>query len=89
MGKIPFFNLSEQTGTIRAEVDAAIAEVIDNTAFVLGPALDAFEMEIRHFAESMRLAGGTIQGIGNIQVFNAHGDEDYQEKLMLDYLYHA
>lgn len=40
---IPFFHLKEQTNAIRAEVDAAIAEVIDNTAFVLGPALGRFE----------------------------------------------
>ena len=57
MGKIPFFNLSEQTGTIRAEVDAAIAEVIDNTAFVLGPALDAFEKDFAEFCGSKYCAG--------------------------------
>ena len=40
MSKIPFFNLSEQTNAIRAEVDQAISGVIDNTAFVLGPGLE-------------------------------------------------
>lgn len=43
MGTIPFFNLSAQTEGLRAEVDAAIAKVIDNTAFVLGPGLEEFE----------------------------------------------
>ncbi|MDD3642365.1 MAG: DegT/DnrJ/EryC1/StrS family aminotransferase [Candidatus Krumholzibacteria bacterium] len=40
---IPFFHLKEQTNAIRAQIDKSIAAVIDDTAFVLGPALGRFE----------------------------------------------
>lgn len=48
MNNIPFFSLREATAKVRGEVDEAIAEVIDNTSFVLGPVLERFE---RAFAD--------------------------------------
>ncbi|MCK4538561.1 MAG: DegT/DnrJ/EryC1/StrS family aminotransferase [Candidatus Krumholzibacteria bacterium] len=57
MGKIPFFNLSEQTQTIRAEVDAAIEKVIDKTAFVLGPGLEEFEANFADYCGTKYCAG--------------------------------
>ncbi len=59
MSKVPFFNLSEQTGKIRAEIDVAISEVIDNTAFVLGPALDRFEKDFSDFCGTRFCAGAS------------------------------
>jgi dTDP-4-amino-4,6-dideoxygalactose transaminase len=43
--QIPFLDLKAQMEPIRAEVDAAIADVLDNTAFILGPAVADFEAE--------------------------------------------
>jgi dTDP-4-amino-4,6-dideoxygalactose transaminase len=43
--RVPFLDLKAQLASIRAEVDAAIAEVLDNTAFILGPAVAQFEEE--------------------------------------------
>ena len=43
--QIPFLDLKAQMEPIRGEVDAAIAEVLDNTAFILGPAVADFEAE--------------------------------------------
>lgn len=57
MDKIPFFNLSEGTQKIRAEIDEAIARVIDNTAFVLGPELERFEEEFAAYCEARYGAG--------------------------------
>ncbi len=57
MGKIPFFNLGEQTNAIRAEIDQAISGVIDNTAFVLGPGLEEFEEAFAAFCGAGYCAG--------------------------------
>ena len=40
---IPFLDLKEQYQRIKPEIDAAIAEVVDSTHFVLGPQVAAFE----------------------------------------------
>jgi dTDP-4-amino-4,6-dideoxygalactose transaminase len=57
MSKIPFFNLSEQTSAIRAEVDKALSSVIDNTAFVLGPGLEEFEEAFAAYCGATYCAG--------------------------------
>ncbi|MGA7571378.1 MAG: DegT/DnrJ/EryC1/StrS family aminotransferase [Candidatus Aquilonibacter sp.] len=46
--RVPYLDLGAQHTPIKEELLAAIGEVIDSNAFVLGPAVDAFE---RHFAE--------------------------------------
>ena len=43
--QIPFLDLKAQMEPIRGEIDAAIADVLDNTAFILGPAVSDFETE--------------------------------------------
>ena len=45
---VPFVDLKKQYQTIKPEVDAAIASVIENTNFILGPQVAAFE---KSFAE--------------------------------------
>ena len=45
---VPFVDLKKQYQTIKPEVDAAIASVIENTNFILGPQVAAFE---KAFAE--------------------------------------
>jgi dTDP-4-amino-4,6-dideoxygalactose transaminase len=40
---IPLVDLKANLAPLRAEIDAAIAGVIDNTAFILGPAVENFE----------------------------------------------
>jgi dTDP-4-amino-4,6-dideoxygalactose transaminase len=40
--KVPFLDLKAQVNPIRAEINAAISEVIDNTAFAGGPFVDKF-----------------------------------------------
>lgn len=41
--KIPISDLKKQIEPIRAEIDAAIKEVVDNTAFILGRQVEEFE----------------------------------------------
>ena len=45
---VPFVDLKAQYQTIKPEIDAAIASVIENTNFILGPQVAAFE---KAFAE--------------------------------------
>jgi dTDP-4-amino-4,6-dideoxygalactose transaminase len=55
--KIPAHNLKQQYETIKDEIDASLRDVIDNTDFILGDAVDSFE---RHFSEFC----GTDHAIG-------------------------
>ena len=57
MGKIPFLSLREGTQQIREEIDKAIARVVDNTAFVLGPELESFEKEFATYCDASYCAG--------------------------------
>jgi dTDP-4-amino-4,6-dideoxygalactose transaminase len=45
---IPFADLQLQYQTIKGEIDAAIAAVIRDNAFIRGPYVDAFEQEFAH-----------------------------------------
>jgi dTDP-4-amino-4,6-dideoxygalactose transaminase len=47
---VPFVDLKQQYASIKTEVDAAIARVIENSSFILGPEVRAFEAA---FAEYM------------------------------------
>ena len=41
--QIPFVDLKAQYSNIKEEIDKAIQEVLDNTAFIKGPYVDHFE----------------------------------------------
>jgi dTDP-4-amino-4,6-dideoxygalactose transaminase/acetyltransferase-like isoleucine patch superfamily enzyme len=43
---VPFFDLRAQYASIRNEIDAAIARVLESQLFILGPEVEAFEKEI-------------------------------------------
>ena len=45
-GSVPLVDLGSQLATIRAEVDAALARVLNSNRFILGPEVEAFETEI-------------------------------------------
>jgi dTDP-4-amino-4,6-dideoxygalactose transaminase len=46
---VPALDLRAQYRTIRDEIDAALREVIENQAFVLGPEVSAFEAEVADY----------------------------------------
>ncbi len=59
---VPFVDLAAQFPEIRAEIDAAIAKVVDSTGFILGPEVAAFETEFAAFvgaAGAVGVASGT------------------------------
>ena len=57
MGRIPFIDLRAGTAKIRKEIDATIARIVDNTAFVLGPELEGFEGDFATYCGVKHCAG--------------------------------
>ncbi|RME62777.1 MAG: aminotransferase class I/II-fold pyridoxal phosphate-dependent enzyme, partial [Caldilineae bacterium] len=59
---IPLVDLKAQYAAIRAEVDAAIRRVVENTSFIMGPEVAAFEEAFAHFCDvphAVAVASGT------------------------------
>ena len=59
---IPFIDLAAQQAGIRGRIDAAIAEVLDSGAYVMGPKVAAFEQELAAFCgarHALSCANGT------------------------------
>jgi dTDP-4-amino-4,6-dideoxygalactose transaminase len=59
--KVPFLDLKAQYKTIKHEIDPAIQNVIDNTAFILGKSVTQFEKEFAD-AHSVKYCIGTSSG---------------------------
>jgi len=59
--QVPFLDLKVQYNSIKNEVDAAIQQVIDNTAFILGKAVSDFETDFAT-AHSVKKCFGTSSG---------------------------
>src|ERR1022692_4360702 len=59
---IPFVDLKAQYHAIKTEIDAAISHILENSQFVLGPEVAAFESEFAHYtggAHAIGLNSGT------------------------------
>ena len=59
--RIPLLDIPRQTATIRAELDAAIARVLDHGQFILGPEVRALEERVAEYCGS-RFAVGCASG---------------------------
>ncbi|MFC1510851.1 DegT/DnrJ/EryC1/StrS family aminotransferase [Candidatus Margulisiibacteriota bacterium] len=59
--KIPFVDLKAQYRSIKEEIDAAMQCVIENTSFVMGEEVEAFEKEFAQFCEA-KFAIGVSSG---------------------------
>lgn len=55
--KIPFVDLKAQYLSIKPEMDRAIQGVLDETSFILGPKLDAFERDFAAFCRAPHCVG--------------------------------
>jgi dTDP-4-amino-4,6-dideoxygalactose transaminase len=55
--KVPFLDLNAQNAPLRAEIDRAIGEVIDSSAFAGGPFVARFEEEFAAFCDCKYAAG--------------------------------
>ena len=54
---VSLVDLHQQHAVLRAEIDAAIAGVIDSGRFILGPEVQAFEAELAAACESQHAVG--------------------------------
>lgn len=54
---VPFVDLKTQYRSIQPEIDAAIREVIENAAFILGPAVERFEAEFARYLGVQHVVG--------------------------------
>lgn len=60
--KVNFFDLKQQNAEVKDEVMAEIGVIIDNNAFVFGPALEGFEREMETYCDTnyaVSLSSGT------------------------------
>ena len=70
---VPFVDLKEQYKTIKAEVDKAITNVIENTAFVGSPIIKEFESNFAEFNETKHAVGLNSGTDALILALNAMG----------------
>jgi len=63
--KIPFLDLKLQYKSIKDEIDPAIQNVIDNTAFILGKSVSDFEKEFADAHEVKHCIGVSSGTDGN------------------------
>ncbi len=54
---IPFIDLKQGLSKIRSEIDSAISRILDETSYVLGPELDAFESEFASYCGARSCIG--------------------------------
>lgn len=54
---IRFLDLQSQYASLKSEMDAAIADVIERAAFIGGPTVSAFEREFAHYQQSQHCIG--------------------------------
>lgn len=59
--KVPFLDLKIQYQSIKNEIDSAIQNVLDNTAFILGPSVENFEKNFAS-AHDVKYCLGTSSG---------------------------
>ena len=75
---VPFVDLMAQYQSIKPEVDAAIAAVLAETAFVGGPRVKAFEDAFAQYCgvgHCLGLANGMPEGVGEHVFAGQLGDE--------------
>ena len=60
--RVPYLDLKAQYQSIKPEIDAAVARVLESSQFILGPEVAAFEQEVARYcnaAECIALNSGT------------------------------
>lgn len=55
--RVPFLDLDAQNKPLRAEIESAIARVVDTNAFILGPALQDFEAAFASYCGAAHCVG--------------------------------
>src|SRR4051812_36661270 len=64
---VPFVDLTAQYREIKGEIDAAVARVIENAAFILGREVEAFEVAFAEYVGA-RFCVGVSNGTAAVQL---------------------
>ena len=64
---IPLVDLKAQYRTIKPEIDAAVARILENTSFILGPEVEGFEQAFARYCET-KYAVGVCSGTAALQL---------------------
>src|SRR5438477_13034750 len=55
--KVPFIDLTRQHATVADEITHALGDVVSSAQFILGPAVDAFEVEFAAYCGARHAVG--------------------------------
>lgn len=70
---IPFLDLKAQYHALKPEIDAAIAQVCENTQFALGPAVEAFEKDFARYCGTQYALGVNSGTSALAMILQAYG----------------
>ena len=87
--KIPLLDLKAQYESIQDEVDAAIRDVLENTAFILGPNVKALESEVAQYVGVQHAIGVASGTDALLLTLRAMGVEEGDEVIVPAYTFFA
>lgn len=71
--KVPFLDLQAQYQSIKPDVDAAMQKVLDSSAYILGPAVEAFEKDFAAYCGVQHCIGLNSGTAAIALLLQAHG----------------
>jgi len=87
--QVPLLDLKRQYQTIKSEIDAAIAEVVETQYFKLGPKVAEFEAQIAEYSGTKRAVGCASGTDALLLALMAHGVGKGDEVITTPYTFFA
>jgi len=87
--QVPLLDLKRQYQTIKSEIDAAIAEVVETQYFKLGPKVAEFEAQVAEYSGTKRAVGCASGTDALLLALMAHGVGDGAEVITTPYTFFA
>ncbi len=87
--QVPLLDLKRQYQTIKSEIDAAIAEVVETQYFKLGPKVAEFEAQVAEYSGTKRAVGCASGTDALLLALMAHGVGEGSEVITTPYTFFA
>ena len=87
--QVPLLDLKRQYQTIKSEIDAAIAEVVETQYFKLGPKVAEFEAQVAEYSGAKRAVGVASGTDALLLALMAHGVGEGTEVITTPYTFFA
>ena len=87
--QVPLLDLKRQYQTIKSEIDAAIAEVVETQYFKLGPKVAEFEAQVAEYSGTKRAVGVASGTDALLLALMAHGVGEGAEVITTPYTFFA